>query len=147
MNILRERLPITFRINDNVPNYQNFLNKIKDKDFITKTLGSTEGEKSKEPKKEGDSDTESDTKVSEQLKLFPVPWDPRQLIWQMNTFRHELKKNEALKSLHKLINQASESGLITRQELVSMLPPLLLDIQSTDLVFDMCAAPGIFFES
>ena len=145
MNILRERLPITFRINNAVPNYKNFLDRIKDKDFIIKTLGAGEVEKTKDTKKDGEDSSDSDLKEEETLKLFPVPWDPNQLIWQMNTFRHNLKKNEALKALHKLIQQASESGMITRQELVSMLPPLLLDIQGSDIIFDMCAAPGSIF--
>lgn len=33
-------------------------------------------------------------------------------------------------------------GNISRQELVSMIPPLLLDVKSDHLVLDMCAAPG-----
>ena len=36
----------------------------------------------------------------------------------------------------------ADSGLITRQEIVSMLPPLLLDVKAHHCVFDMCAAPG-----
>lgn len=38
--------------------------------------------------------------------------------------------------------KSSDSGLITRQELVSMLPPLLLDLQPGQFVIDLCAAPG-----
>lgn len=41
-----------------------------------------------------------------------------------------------------MIQAASECGMVIRQELVSMLPPLFLDLKSTDLVLDMCAAPG-----
>ena len=41
-----------------------------------------------------------------------------------------------------MIQKASEAGILTRQELVSMIPPLLLDIKKSDLVLDMCAAPG-----
>lgn len=33
-------------------------------------------------------------------------------------------------------------GNISRQETVSMIPPLLLDVQPHHKVFDMCAAPG-----
>ena len=36
----------------------------------------------------------------------------------------------------------NESGLITRSELVSNLPVYFLDIKSTDIVLDICAAPG-----
>jgi len=40
-----------------------------------------------------------------------------------------------------VINLA-DSGLITRQEIVSMLPPLFMDVKAHHSVFDMCAAPG-----
>ena len=56
--------------------------------------------------------------------------------------RELLKKNEALKAIHKLIQQGNDSGLLTRQEIVSMLPPILLDVHAEHSVFDMCAAPG-----
>ena len=36
----------------------------------------------------------------------------------------------------------AEAGHITRQELVSMIPTLLLDVESHHAVLDMCAAPG-----
>ena len=80
--------------------------------------------------------------ISDQIKLANIPWYPNELVWQLNTFRHELKRNKAYEKLHKFIQQANDAGLITRQELVSMLPPLLLDVQSSDIIFDMCAAPG-----
>ena len=35
-----------------------------------------------------------------------------------------------------------ETGRITRQEAVSMIPSLLLDISNDDIVLDMCASPG-----
>ena len=38
--------------------------------------------------------------------------------------------------------KATDCGFITRQELVSMIPPIFLDIKPDDLVLDMCAAPG-----
>ncbi len=34
------------------------------------------------------------------------------------------------------------SGNISRQETVSMIPPLVLDVQPHHKVLDMCAAPG-----
>jgi hypothetical protein len=35
-----------------------------------------------------------------------------------------------------------EQGLLHRQEAVSMLPPLCLDVRCSHKVLDMCAAPG-----
>lgn len=40
------------------------------------------------------------------------------------------------------MQKSFDSGLISRQELVSMLPPLYLNIQHDDIVLDLCAAPG-----
>lgn len=158
---LKEKLPVTFRINENVPNYKNFLEKIKHPDFVKNMISAgaegdktTEGQENKEmetevktseEKKEGEGENEEVDyeALQEQIKLSNVSWYPRDLVWEMTTFRYELKRNKAYQRLHKFIQQANDSGLITRQELVSMLPPLLLDVQSNDIVFDMCAAPGI----
>ncbi|CAN0457202.1 unnamed protein product, partial [Laminaria digitata] len=43
---------------------------------------------------------------------------------------------------HTWLTGLMESGNITRQEAVSMLPPLFLDVQPKHMVLDMCAAPG-----
>ena len=42
----------------------------------------------------------------------------------------------------KLFISLHETGRVTRQEAVSMIPSLLLDIQANDLILDMCASPG-----
>ena len=47
-----------------------------------------------------------------------------------------------MQSLHEFVVRESEFGTITRQEVVSMLPPLFLDIEPHHKVLDMCAAPG-----
>ena len=38
--------------------------------------------------------------------------------------------------------QANDAGSISRQEAVSMVPPLFLDVHPHHTVLDMCAAPG-----
>jgi multisite-specific tRNA:(cytosine-C5)-methyltransferase len=43
---------------------------------------------------------------------------------------------------HRWLTERHDSGLLTRQELVSMVPPLLLAPQADDAVLDLCAAPG-----
>ena len=40
------------------------------------------------------------------------------------------------------MDEAKDAGIITRQEIVSMMPPMLCDIKAHHSVFDMCAAPG-----
>ena len=63
---------------------------------------------------------------------------------QVNIPRVVLRKNERLKELHSFIIQHTTVGSITRQETVSMLPCLALDVQPGHRVLDMCAAPGMF---
>ena len=69
-------------------------------------------------------------------------YPPGNVLYELDLPREMLKKNPGLKTLHKLIQQANDAGILTRQEIVSMLPPVLLDIQAEHSVFDMCAAPG-----
>ena len=54
-------------------------------------------------------------------------WFPGELVFELNVSRRELKKSEGLKKLHKWIQKAGDCGILTRQELVSMLPPIALE--------------------
>jgi 16S rRNA C967 or C1407 C5-methylase (RsmB/RsmF family) len=56
--------------------------------------------------------------------------------------KRQLKKAPGLKKLHQAMVQLETAGLITRQEAVSMVPPLFLDVRAEHVVFDMCASPG-----
>lgn len=76
------------------------------------------------------------------LALQQIPWFPEGIAYQMNVTRDNIRKNPGLKKLQRFINACSDAGLLTRQELVSMLPPLFLDVQENDIVLDICAAPG-----
>jgi multisite-specific tRNA:(cytosine-C5)-methyltransferase len=67
---------------------------------------------------------------------------PGSVVFEINMQRELLKKNQVLKKIRETINNSNDAGLLARQEIVSMLPPLLCDIQSHHSVFDMCAAPG-----
>lgn len=91
--------------------------------------------------KELEEETKEEIKKSS-LKLKMIPWYPNQLVYQLNVTKYDLKGSSELASLHKYITKCCEAGLITRQELVSMLPPLFLNPKHDDLVFDSCAAPG-----
>lgn len=44
--------------------------------------------------------------------------------------------------MHDTNTMFHSKGNISRQEAVSMIPPLLMDIQPHQWVLDMCAAPG-----
>ena len=60
----------------------------------------------------------------------------------MNSNRSELRKQANINEFHSFLQKASDSGLITRQELVSMIPPLVLQATAGEKILDMCAAPG-----
>lgn len=62
--------------------------------------------------------------------------------YQLGLDRATLRKNQALQKLHLWLKDQVDAGYVTRQETVSMVPPVLLGVQSTDAVLDMCAAPG-----
>ncbi|XP_048128320.1 RNA cytosine-C(5)-methyltransferase NSUN2-like isoform X2 [Rhodamnia argentea] len=72
----------------------------------------------------------------------PLPWYPDNLAWQSNFCRKQLRKNPNLERFHEFLKLENEIGNITRQEAVSMVPPLLLDLSPEHFVLDMCAAPG-----
>lgn len=118
--VLKAPLPACFRLNPAVPNLPSVLERLR------------------EAIERGRVVCES----SARLFLTHIDWYPGQLVWQLNCDRNELKRSAAFKELHLLLIQATEAGLLSRQELVSMLPPLLLDVQAGDMVLDLCAAPG-----
>ncbi len=84
---------------------------------------------------------------------FPLPFYPKDLAWQVNVDKTTFRKNEILNDLRKYLITATADGVISRQEAVSMLPPLFLDVQPHHKVLgiffflnfkDCCASPGKF---
>ncbi|CEM16332.1 unnamed protein product [Vitrella brassicaformis CCMP3155] len=59
-----------------------------------------------------------------------------------NLDRLAIRKNEDYAQLKELLVQEDTRGGISRQEAVSMIPPLFMDVKSHHWVLDMCAAPG-----
>ncbi|ODH12828.1 hypothetical protein ACO22_07872, partial [Paracoccidioides brasiliensis] len=72
----------------------------------------------------------------------PVPWYPYQLAWSMTTPKSVIRRFAPFASFQKFLVAETEVGNISRQEVVSMIPPLLLDVRPNMTVLDMCAAPG-----
>lgn len=75
-------------------------------------------------------------------KPFCLPWYPDRLGWQIQLSRNDIRKSEIYSRLHNFLISETEGGNISRQEVVSMIPPILLDVQAHHKVLDMCAAPG-----
>ena len=72
----------------------------------------------------------------------PIEWYPDQLAWAMTTPKNVIRKFPPFASFQKFLVSENSVGNITRQEIVSMIPPLVMDIQPGMTVLDLCAAPG-----
>ncbi|KAG0566732.1 hypothetical protein KC19_7G083400 [Ceratodon purpureus] len=86
------------------------------------------------------SGAEVDGEVIEPVRA--LPWYPDHLAWHLNYSRMQIRKMPILERIHEFLKLENEIGSITRQEAVSMIPPLFLDVQPHHKVLDMCAAPG-----
>ncbi|KAL5705172.1 multisite-specific tRNA:(cytosine-C(5))-methyltransferase [Ranunculus cassubicifolius] len=121
--MLHKPLPAAFRINSSGQFYQDIRSQLEN-DFM-KTL-----------------ELEVDNSSDEVNAIRPLPWYPHNLAWHSNYSRMQLRKNQTLAKFHEFLKQANEIGNITRQEAVSMVPPLFLDVRPDYFIIDMCAAPG-----
>ncbi|XP_022108755.1 tRNA (cytosine(34)-C(5))-methyltransferase-like [Acanthaster planci] len=122
MTTLRDELPVTFRITGYRSHAQHMLSYLKGH-YISALVDKTvDGEVLERPK--------------------PMPWYPDELAWQFGVTRKSIRKMPEYKKLHDFLITETESGNISRQEAVSMIPPLLLDVKPHHKVLDMCAAPG-----
>ncbi|GMF70376.1 unnamed protein product [[Candida] boidinii] len=69
-------------------------------------------------------------------------WYPNNLGFQVDLPKSVVKKNVNFASTQRFLVSETEVGNISRQEAVSMIPPLVLDVEPHHFVLDMCAAPG-----
>ncbi|CAL5866752.1 uncharacterized protein PFLUO_LOCUS962 [Penicillium psychrofluorescens] len=72
----------------------------------------------------------------------PVSWYPDQLAWSMTTPKNVVRRFAPFSAFQKFLVAETDVGNISRQEVVSMIPPLLIDVRPGMTVLDMCAAPG-----
>ncbi|RMD41516.1 hypothetical protein DV735_g3593, partial [Chaetothyriales sp. CBS 134920] len=72
----------------------------------------------------------------------PVEWYPDQLAWFMTTPKQIIRRFAPFKSFQTFLVAETDVGNITRQEIVSMIPPLCMDVKPWHTVLDLCAAPG-----
>lgn len=80
--------------------------------------------------------------LAEVFDTKKVIFFPQQMAIQCGVSRGDMKRKETFKELKKMVSAMNEGGYLTRQETVSMLPPLLLQVKPGMRVLDMCAAPG-----
>ena len=62
--------------------------------------------------------------------------------FQLSIDRRTLRRNKSLEPLHDWLKIQTDCGHITRQETVSMIPPVVLNAKEGMSILDMCAAPG-----
>lgn len=65
-------------------------------------------------------------------KVAPIclPWYPERMGWQLQLSRKDIRRSQAYSKLHQFLIMETAGGNISRQEAVSMIPPLLLDVQT-----------------
>lgn len=80
----------------------------------------------------------------EGMKLAPknIAFYPDQLGWQLDVPKSVIRKNAQFAKTQRFLVLETTVGNISRQEAVSMIPPLLMDVKPHHSVLDMCAAPG-----
>ncbi|KAK6490465.1 RNA cytosine-C(5)-methyltransferase NSUN2-like [Huso huso] len=122
MEALREPLPATIRITGYKSHAKEILHCLKEKYFKELQDLEVDGQKIEAPQ--------------------PLSWYPDELAWHTNMSRKILRKSPLLEKFHQFLVSETESGNISRQEAVSMIPPLLLKIAPHHKILDMCAAPG-----
>ncbi|XP_028317466.1 RNA cytosine C(5)-methyltransferase NSUN2 [Gouania willdenowi] len=122
MEAMREPLPSTIRITGYKSHAKEILHCLKEKYF--KDLQELEIEEQKIDAPQ------------------PLSWYPDEQAWHTNISRKIIRKSPLLEKFHQFLVSETESGNISRQEAVSMIPPLLLSIQPHHKILDMCAAPG-----
>ena len=83
-------------------------------------------------------DIEWTRKILSSIGGKKIPWMASSESWVMPFSKGDYPSEEAKKMITLLHN----TGRITRQEAVSMLPPVVLNPSDGDLVMDTCAAPG-----
>jgi 16S rRNA C967 or C1407 C5-methylase (RsmB/RsmF family) len=69
-----------------------------------------------------------------------VPWCED--TYQINADSRSLSHIDGLEELYNIITRECALGHLVRQELVSMIPALMLGVEPFHMVLDMCAAPG-----
>ena len=156
MTSLRTMLPASFRIGTDVDkvlreNLEQEIEKFVGTEmeiFIDPEEG-RRGNAPEHPKDtidEGDALVDNDKNDDPGLvtkKVAPVrriPFIPHG--YQLSMDRRTIRRNPALNKFHGWLMAQTSSGFVTRQETVSMIPPVVLSVEPHHSVLDMCAAPG-----
>lgn len=72
----------------------------------------------------------------------PLEFYPDNMAYKFNVSKTVIRRNKEFSKLQRFLVVETDAGNISRQEAVSMVPPLFMDIKPEHKVLDMCAAPG-----
>ena len=122
LETMRAPLPTTFRITSGKPTSRQLLDAMQNIYLPFLSNVEFEGEKIAPPRQ--------------------LEWYPEGLGWHLDVRKNVLRKSPEFKRFQQFLVHETDVGSISRQEAVSMLPPLFLDVRPEHLVLDMCAAPG-----
>ncbi|XP_031623362.1 tRNA (cytosine(34)-C(5))-methyltransferase [Contarinia nasturtii] len=117
---LQSDLPVTFRISASRNTAKKLLDLIEN-DFFTKYISDS---------------------THEQKSPIVLEWYPGKMAYQLELSRKDIRRTESHYKLHNFLIAETTAGSISRQEAVSMIPPIVLDVKPHHKVLDMCAAPG-----
>lgn len=123
LTTMRENLPVAFRITGSKAEAKVLLEIIQG-DFFKQILNA----------KVADEAGESNSEI---LKPRCLSWYPENLAWQLQLTRKDIRRSEAFFRLHNFLISETNSGSISRQEVVSMIPPLVLGVKPNHKVYNL----------
>lgn len=115
-------LPLTFRITGSRKHSDEILALFRERHLPNLTGVTFEGEAIKAP--------------------LELKWYPNDYAWQLDVPKTVIRKNEQFAKTQRFLVVENAVGNISRQEAVSMIPPIVLEVKPHHTVLDMCAAPG-----
>ena len=164
---MKSILPTSFRIGNDVdPDLRDSLKKELE-EFLgkkmrievepkggTRRLQREQQDKEQQKKEDSSNDQDPDLKeakpdaehapLEKEIKFIAparkIPFIPHG--YQVSIDKQTLRRNTAFKPFHNWLKVQTEAGFVTRQEAVSMIPPIVLDPKPHHVILDMAAAPG-----
>lgn len=86
------------------------------------------------------SDPDAKPEIKRIAPAQKIPFIPH--AYQLSLDRQTIRRNSKLEPFHNWLKVQTEAGFITRQETVSMIPPVVLNPEPHHMILDMAAAPG-----
>ena len=125
METLYEKLPITFRVNPILNNYEQLVELFSSEDFVEewKVTHQEEIEKTIQEQKDGEKEGEKSQGKTEErltaeelkaLRMRLIDFYPGKILYELPVARSLFRKEPALKSIHRFVGKCNDAGLLTR---------------------------------